>query len=105
MPGPTDALSMVVLAAAVSHIDHNGQIFLTNFKNSSSKMSGLPKMNHTTSTLVSSNVSNIDTLLESNKKFKYSSISPVYIFIVGLMMGIWGSFLIRLCRQLFKRRT
>jgi len=106
MPGPTDALSMVVLAAAVSHIDHNGQIFLTNFKNSSNKMNGLfPKMNNTTSTLVSSNVSNVDTLLESKKTFKYTSISPVYIFIVGLMMGLWGSFLIRLCRQLFKRRT
>lgn len=102
MPGPTDALSMVVLAAALSHIDHNGQFYLTNFRNTTNKINAsFPRINTTSSTVVSNNITYIQKQLYSAN---FSSLSPIYIFLIGLMMGLCCNSIFYNIRKLCKRR-
>jgi hypothetical protein len=106
MPGPTDAFSMVVLAASLSHIDHNGQFFVSNYRNTTSNINGIfSKNNYTTSTQISSNITQIENIQAHVKKFKFSSLSPIYFFVIGLVMGLWGNFIFNMFRKIYKRRT
>lgn len=100
MPGPTDAFSMVVLAAALSHVDHNGQFVVTNYKNTTFNINGVfPKNNHTA---ISSNITQIGDTQVHSIKFK---LSPTYLFVIGLIMGFWANYIFIKLRKIFKRRT